>query len=334
MPRATVSSEKPPRKMCWMEGAAVLHDKLGICCVKKVKGSTLTVRNRTGTVTKVHKSATGKVTPKLGALVFAWREDGHNKGSIERAIVTRVAERRPTDVEVRFFDQVLQTIPLDDAHIAVCLEKHCSWCGQAKSEIKLYKCECEDVLYCSLECQKLHWTAVHRKFCKRKSENAIQTKVLHMFNLLDASGQLVTSNRPAVFCQQPAATSARPATSASLPARSNNDTSSSSSQQEPDRPPPTDEAASSSASTSSSSAKRRNRRRRQQQTQKLQLPPKPPETEDDTQQRRDDDQEPTSPTSTSHCPGPAYGATYVPEDKPTSSPSSPPDSPPYSPTTS
>ena len=99
---------------------------LGICVVRKRQGSTLHVKNQKGDATKIHKSTVGKVTPKLGALVFARYDD---KGrDIRRAIITRVDDaaamdpRRSTTVDVRFFDQSTKTLPLDDYHVVVSAE--------------------------------------------------------------------------------------------------------------------------------------------------------------------------------------------------------------------
>eukprot|EP00635_Sarcinochrysidales_sp_CCMP3193_P006085 CAMPEP_0118909452 /NCGR_PEP_ID=MMETSP1166-20130328/12023_1 /TAXON_ID=1104430 /ORGANISM="Chrysoreinhardia sp, Strain CCMP3193" /LENGTH=254 /DNA_ID=CAMNT_0006848885 /DNA_START=65 /DNA_END=829 /DNA_ORIENTATION=+ len=196
MPGGKGKSKEEP---VWFQpGAAVFVHEVGICCVKRCRGSTLTVKNQGGQVTKVHRSVVGRVTPKVGALVFA-RARGERGTETKRAIVTRLSasssSKQPAVlVDVRFFDHaVAKEVPLDDRHVAVCLEKHCSHCGRSKAECgRMHKCACCEVFYCSRECQRRHWAAVHKKYCKvRNEQTALQNKVLRMFNLLDASGQLV-----------------------------------------------------------------------------------------------------------------------------------------------
>ncbi|KAI5887109.1 uncharacterized protein SCHCODRAFT_02554498 [Schizophyllum commune H4-8] len=85
--------------------------------------------------------------------------------------LTTAAER----FESLFPPMLLFIDNVDEARKKGCSNPQCQHAGAPRKKMRLKMCSCADVLYCSRECQKIHWrSGGHREACSNEA-NKIQT---------------------------------------------------------------------------------------------------------------------------------------------------------------
>lgn len=91
---------------------------------------------------------------------------------IEHAFGSELNQQAANELHERALSLGLNPLPRGDPTNTIVPIKRCDYCHRtANEEVKLMKCSrCLMVSYCSVECQKSHWTESHKKLCSSLSK--------------------------------------------------------------------------------------------------------------------------------------------------------------------